>query len=77
MGCPVLGICYGMQAMALQLGGQVNTAEKREYGYAQVRVENSQNLLAQIEDQLSAQGQPLLDVWMSHGDYVTAFTGRI
>ena len=34
LGCPVLGICYGMQAMALQLGGQVHTAKKREYGYA-------------------------------------------
>lgn len=72
LGCPVLGICYGMQAMALQLGGQVHTAKKREYGYAQVCVENPQYLFAQIEDQLSAQGQPLLDVWMSHGDYVTA-----
>lgn len=64
LGCPVLGICYGMQAMALQLGGQVHNAKKREYGYAQVRVENARDLLPQ--------GQPLLDVWMSHGDYVTA-----
>ncbi len=71
MGCPVLGICYGMQAMALQLGGQVHNAQKREYGYAQVRIENPDNLFVQIEDHISAQGQPLLDVWMSHGDYVT------
>jgi len=72
LGCPVLGICYGMQAMALQLGGQVRTAAKREYGYAQVRVENQRDLFAQIEDQLSPEGPPLLDVWMSHGDLVTA-----
>lgn len=72
MGCPVLGICYGMQAMALQLGGQVNTVKKREYGYAQVRVEEARDLLAKIEDALSPEGQPLLDVWMSHGDCVTA-----
>lgn len=72
IGCPVLGICYGMQAMALQLGGQVKTVLKREYGYAQVLVEDSRILFSQIEDQLSAQGQPLLDVWMSHGDAVTA-----
>ena len=71
MGCPVLGICYGMQAMALQLGGQVHNAQKREYGYAEVCVENPQGLFAQIEDRLSPQGRPLLDVWMSHGDYVT------
>jgi GMP synthase (glutamine-hydrolysing) len=72
LGCPVLGICYGLQAMALQLGGQVSNAKKREYGYAQVRVETPGDLLAQIQDQLSPQGQSLLDVWMSHGDYVTA-----
>lgn len=71
MGCPVLGICYGMQAMALQLGGKVDTVSKREYGYAQVKVENPLQLLNQIEDSLSPQGQPLLDVWMSHGDAVT------
>jgi GMP synthase (glutamine-hydrolysing) len=63
LGCPVLGICYGMQAMAQQLGGQVHTAAKREYGYARVRIKNSQDLLSQMGD--------LLDVWMSHGDYVT------
>lgn len=72
MGCPVLGICYGMQAMALQLGGQVHNAKKREYGYAQVCVETPGDLLVQIEDKLSPGGKPLLDVWMSHGDYVTA-----
>jgi GMP synthase (glutamine-hydrolysing) len=71
LGSPVLGICYGMQAMALQLGGQVHTAKKREYGYAEVRVDDASDLLAKIEDRLSPQTKPLLDVWMSHGDYVT------
>ncbi len=72
LGRPVLGICYGMQAMALQLGGKVDTVSKREYGYAQVKIENPSQLLTQIEDALSPQGEPLLDVWMSHGDAVTA-----
>ncbi len=72
LGCPLLGICYGMQAMALQLGGQVNLANKSEYGYAQLCVEDSRDLLAHMEDHVSSQGKPLLDVWMSHGDYVTA-----
>ncbi len=71
LSCPILGICYGMQAMALQLGGQVATAAKREYGYAQMRIENPQDLFTQMQDSVSAQGQSLLDVWMSHGDYVT------
>lgn len=71
LSCPILGICYGMQAMALQLGGQVASAAKREYGYAQVRIENPQSLFTQMQDTLSAQGQSLLDVWMSHGDHVT------
>ncbi|MBS0351148.1 MAG: glutamine-hydrolyzing GMP synthase [Proteobacteria bacterium] len=60
--CPLLGICYGMQAMALQLGGRVHNAVKREYGYAQVKIENAANLFLNMN---------LLDVWMSHGDYVT------
>ncbi len=72
LGCPLLGICYGMQAMALQLGGQVNLANKSEYGYAQLCVEDSRDLLAHMEDHFSSEGKPLLDVWMSHGDYVTA-----
>lgn len=65
IGCPVLGICYGMQAMALQLGGQVNIADKREYGYAKVHLENPGELFSQMQESH-------LDVWMSHGDYVTA-----
>ncbi len=69
---PVLGICYGMQAMALQLGGAVAGSSKREFGYAQVEVQNQSRLLNGIEDSVSASGQSLLHVWMSHGDKVTA-----
>lgn len=71
LGCPVLGICYGMQTMALQLGGAVDVTAKAEFGYAQVRIDNPDLLLENIEDHLSKAGVPLLDVWMSHGDVVT------
>ncbi len=71
LGCPVLGICYGMQTMALQLGGQVDTTAKAEFGYAQVRIDKSDSLFENIQDHLSEKGVPLLDVWMSHGDVVT------
>ena len=70
LGVPVLGICYGMQAMAAQLGGAVETGHEREYGYAQVRVRGHSRLLADIEDATDADGSALLDVWMSHGDRV-------
>ncbi len=69
-GVPVLGICYGMQAMALQLGGEVMNASAHEYGYAQVRARNHSTLLQDIEDHMSPEGYGLLDVWMSHGDRV-------
>ncbi len=72
LGCPVLGICYGMQAMAAQLGGQVDQSHKREFGYAKLRVEKPQSLLADMEDHVSEEGEAFLDVWMSHGDAVTA-----
>lgn len=72
MGCPVLGICYGMQTMAVQLGGTVSQGTHREFGYAKVKVSNPSNLLNGIEDYLSADNFPLLDVWMSHGDHVSA-----
>jgi GMP synthase (glutamine-hydrolysing) len=72
LGVPVLGICYGMQTMAAQLGGQVESAERHEYGYAQVRARGHTRLLADIEDHTSAEGYGLLDVWMSHGDRVVA-----
>jgi GMP synthase (glutamine-hydrolysing) len=71
MGLPVLGICYGMQTMASQLGGKVESSDVREFGYAQIKVENSCELLADIKDHTGDQGEALLDVWMSHGDKVT------
>ncbi len=72
LGVPVLGICYGMQTMAAQLGGAVETSARREFGYAQVRAHGHSRLLSDIEDHVSAEGYGLLDVWMSHGDAVTA-----
>ncbi len=72
LGVPVLGICYGMQIMATRLGGAVETAQKREFGYAQVRVKGHSRLLEDIEDHTTPDGAALLDVWMSHGDRVTA-----
>ena len=71
-GVPVLGICYGMQAMALQLGGAVETGKVREFGYAQVRARGHSALFHDIQDETNADGHGLLDVWMSHGDKVTA-----
>jgi GMP synthase (glutamine-hydrolysing) len=71
LGIPVLGICYGMQTMAKQLGGKVEAADHREFGYAQVRAHGHSKLLSNIEDQTSPEGFGLLDVWMSHGDQVT------
>ncbi|HEX4045196.1 MAG TPA: glutamine-hydrolyzing GMP synthase [Gammaproteobacteria bacterium] len=71
LGRPVLGICYGMQTMALQLGGQVDSGQKREFGYAQVALQNDCQLLHDIEDQVTTAGLSCLDVWMSHGDHVS------
>src|SRR5438874_3826144 len=71
-GVPVLGICYGMQTMAAQLGGAVEPGRVREFGYAAVRARGHSKLLAGIEDRRNAAGHGLLDVWMSHGDKVTA-----
>ena len=71
LGIPVLGICYGMQTMAEQLGGKVEAADHREFGYAQVRAHGHSKLLINIEDHTSPEGYGLLDVWMSHGDQVT------
>jgi GMP synthase (glutamine-hydrolysing) len=72
LGVPVLGICYGMQTMAAQLGGVVEAASHREYGYAQVRARGHSRLLTNIEDHASPEGYGLLDVWMSHGDRVVS-----
>ena len=71
LGVPVLGICYGMQTMAAQLGGKVETAHKREFGYAEVRARGHTKLLDGIQDSVNEEGHGLLDVWMSHGDKVT------
>ncbi len=71
LGVPVLGICYGMQTMAAQLGGVVESSEQREFGAAQVRARGHSRLLRDIEDHVTAEGFGLLDVWMSHGDRVT------
>jgi len=71
LGVPVLGICYGMQAMAAQLNGGVENARAREFGYAEIRARGHSKLFNGIEDRTNAEGHGLLDVWMSHGDKVT------
>lgn len=69
---PVLGICYGMQSMAQQLGGEVSFSDHREFGYAEVRAHGHTRLLDGIEDFRTPEGHGMLKVWMSHGDKVTA-----
>ena len=75
LGVPLLGICYGMQTMAEQLGGSVQTAhslgQSREFGYAEVRARGHTKLLDQIQDFTTNDGHGILKVWMSHGDSVT------
>jgi len=71
-GVPVLGICYGMQTMAAQLGGAVENGLVREFGYAEIRAQGHSALLKDIQDRVNEQGHGLIDVWMSHGDKVTA-----
>ncbi len=70
LGVPVLGICYGMQTMAAQLGGEVESSTHREFGYARVRARGHSRLLRDLQDATNAEGHGLLDVWMSHGDRV-------
>jgi GMP synthase (glutamine-hydrolysing) len=70
LGVPVLGICYGMQTMAQQLGGEVVNAVEHEYGYAKVRAHGHTKFLIDIEDEVTPEGYGMLDVWMSHGDRV-------
>jgi len=72
LGVPVLGICYGMQTMAAQLGGKVESGKVREFGYAEIRARGHSKLFDGIQDKTSSEGHGLLDVWMSHGDKVTA-----
>ncbi len=71
IGVPVLGICYGMQTMAAQLGGKVENSAKREFGYAEIRAHGHTPLLRDIQDRVEDSGAAWLDVWMSHGDKVT------
>lgn len=75
LGCPVLGICYGMQTMAQQLGGAVEAGTKREFGYAEVELVAPGKLLKGIKDKSKAR-KPILDVWMSHGDHVSRLPPR-
>lgn len=70
LGVPVLGICYGMQTMAVQFGGEVSPSKEQEFGYAEVKVEPNGALLNGLSDRQSEQGD-LLEVWMSHGDKVS------
>jgi GMP synthase (glutamine-hydrolysing) len=71
LGVPVLGICYGMQTMAHQLGGIVTSGHQREFGSANVRAHGHTQLLEGIQDFTTPEGYGMLDVWMSHGDKVT------
>ncbi|MEH6997295.1 MAG: glutamine-hydrolyzing GMP synthase [Limnobacter sp.] len=71
LGIPVLGICYGMQTMAMQLGGKVEAGTVREFGHAQIRAHGHTKLFDGIQDETNEHGHGLLNVWMSHGDKVT------
>lgn len=71
-GVPVLGICYGMQSMATQLGGKVERSDHREFGYAELRAHGHTRLLSGLQDFETPEGHGMLKVWMSHGDKVTA-----
>ena len=71
LGIPILGICYGMQTMAAQLGGVVETSNIREFGHAKIRVKEKTTLLNHIQDNINDNSHEFLDVWMSHGDKVT------
>ena len=71
LGVPVLGICYGMQTMAHQLGGVVTSGHQREFGHANVRAHGHTALLNGIADFTTPEGHGMLQVWMSHGDKVT------
>lgn len=72
LGVPVLGICYGMQFMAQSLGGKVEAGDKREFGYAEIQARHHSKLLEGLQDRVDDAGNGFLDVWMSHGDKVTA-----
>ena len=71
LGVPVLGVCYGMQTMAAQLGGKVEGSITREFGFAEMRARGHSKLFDGIQDRTNNEGHGLLEVWMSHGDKVT------
>ena len=71
LGVPILGICFGMQSLASYTGGQVQTSQEKEFGFAQVRARGHSRLLEGIQDATNESKHGLLDVWMSHGDSVT------
>jgi GMP synthase (glutamine-hydrolysing) len=71
LGIPILGICYGMQTMAAQLGGEVKTSNIREFGHAKIRIKEQTSLLNHMQDHINDNDREFLDVWMSHGDKVT------
>jgi GMP synthase (glutamine-hydrolysing) len=71
LGVPLLGICYGMQAMATHFGGAVSPSDEKEFGYAEVSIDEGSELLHGIEDRVNGEGRGQLEVWMSHGDKVT------
>ncbi len=77
LGVPVLGICYGMQTMAQQLGGRVAPSTKREFGYAAVTATSTCRLFGDLADRLDPKGRAVLDVWMSHGDRVESLPHRL
>ncbi|WP_158379461.1 glutamine-hydrolyzing GMP synthase [Candidatus Williamhamiltonella defendens] len=71
LGVPILGICYGMQTMAIQLGGAISNTHQGEFGYAQLALKNKNALIDNLEDFVNANNEPCLKVWMSHADKVT------
>ena len=68
---PVLGICYGMQTMAAQMGGAVEGSNTSEFGYAEIQSVIEDRLFSGLADRTDENGRGILDVWMSHGDKVT------
>uniref|UniRef100_A0AAT9G4D5 GMP synthase [glutamine-hydrolyzing] n=1 Tax=Candidatus Aschnera chinzeii TaxID=1485666 RepID=A0AAT9G4D5_9ENTR len=72
IGIPILGICYGMQLMCVQLGGKVIISSVREFGYSEVFLQKKCKLFDGIFDNFNLNTIPFLKVWMSHGDQVVS-----